>query len=154
MSLNGVGALTDQVASEPASVPEAAQASPSVEPKQVAMQEVTSVEQTAPKFTSSKMLGLRALVQMAAQEPVTITQVFEQAKAQDFASSEPPLAEVAKIDTLLQSGVNVDEVMVIAESGSLPVLAAPQSQVQLVRMVEDQGFRAIVSQVTRKLRFF
>ena len=122
------------------------------EAKEVATQEMTTAEHMVQKFTSAQVVGLRALLQMAAQESLMVTEVFEQSKVQELGPHEPPVEEFAKIDTLLKSGVTVDELMVIAEAGELPVLAAAETQVALVRLVEDQGFRAIASQVHLHIR--
>ena len=118
--------------------------------KQVASQQVTTVQQTAHKFTSSQVVGLRALLQMAVQESMCVAEVFQQANVQDFGAHPLPVQELARVDTLLRSGVTVDEILVSAVAESLPVLTAPETQMAMVRLVEEQGFRAIATQVVLK----
>lgn len=115
--------------------------------KHVAMKQITSPEHAAQKFTSPQVVGLRALLQMAVQESLSVTQVFDQSGTYDFGPGEAPFAEFARIDRMLKSGITVDEIITTASTASLPILTAPETQVALVRLVEDQGFHAVATQV-------
>jgi hypothetical protein len=68
-------------------------------------------------------------------------------RVQEFPPDQAPFQEFVNIDTMLKSGVKVDQIVALGSTGNLPVLTAPETQKALVRIVEDHGSRAIVREV-------
>ena len=99
---------------------------------------------------STQSIGLRALIQIAIQKSVNVSEVVTMDKVKELLPSQVPDEEFIKIDALLKSGVTVDEIIAVGATGNLPVLTAPESQNALVRLVEEQGFKAVVRQVKYK----
>jgi hypothetical protein len=107
----------------------------------------TNVQEGIDKFITTQALGLRALLEMSERQSLSVTQVVTESKATEFAPDKAPFQEFLKIESLLKSGVTVDQIITLGATGNLPVLSSPETQIALVRLVEDQGFKAIVRQV-------
>ena len=105
------------------------------------------VDESMEKFISTQSIGLRALIQVAIQKSVNVSEVAPLDKVKELLPSQSPDEEFLKIDTLLKSGVTVDEIIAVGGTGNLPLLTAPEAQNALVRLVEEQGFQAVVRQV-------
>jgi hypothetical protein len=105
------------------------------------------IDESIERFMSTQSIGLRALIQIAIQKSVSVSEVITMDKVKELLPSQVPDKEFLKIDALLKSGVTVDEIIAVGATGNLPVLTAPESQNALVRLVEDQGFKAVVRQV-------
>ena len=84
---------------------------------------------------------------MSERQSLSVTQVVAESKATEFGPDKVPFQEFVKIESLLKSGVTVDQIITLGASGNLPLLSSPETQIALVRLVEDKGFRAIVRQV-------
>ncbi len=110
----------------------------------------STAEESLEKFITNQSIGLRALLQLAVQESVDVSEVAALDKAREFLPGQPPFEEFLKVDTMLKSGVNVDQIVALGTTGNLPVLTSPESQQPLMRIVEDQGFRAIAREVMVK----
>lgn len=105
------------------------------------------VEEGMKKFVATQAIGLRALLEMTSRESLSVTEVVAHDKAQEFLPDQAPFQEFVQIENMLKSGVTVDQIVTLGAIGNLPVLTAPETQKALVRLVEDQGFRAVVLQV-------
>jgi hypothetical protein len=105
------------------------------------------IEEGLSKFVESQALGLKALLEMTERKSLNVTEVVAQDKAKEFVPDEAPFKEFIQIETMLKSGVTVDQIVTLGALGNLPTLTAPETQKALVRLVEDQGFRAVVLQV-------
>ena len=90
---------------------------------------------------------MRALLEMSERQSLSVTQVVAESKATEFGPDKAPFQEFLKIESLLKSGVTVDQIITLGATGNLPMLSSPETQIALVRLVEDQGFKAIVRQV-------
>ncbi len=99
------------------------------------------------KFVADQAIGLRALLEMTERESLSITQVVTEDKAKEFVPTEAPFKEFVQVESMLKSGVTVDQIVTLGATGNLPILTAPDTQKALVRLVEDQGFKAVVLQV-------
>ena len=99
------------------------------------------------KFVADQAIGLRALLEMTERESLSITQVVAEDKAKEFIPTEAPFKEFVQVESMLKSGVTVDQIVTLGAIGNLPILTAPETQKALVRLVEDQGFKAVVLQV-------
>ena len=106
-----------------------------------------TVDESMDKFISTQAIGLRALLQVATQKAVNVSEVATVDKTQELFPNNPPTEEFLKIDTLFKSGVSIEEIVTMGATGNLPVLTAPESQKALVRLMEEHGFRATVRQV-------
>ena len=106
-----------------------------------------TVDENMDKFISTQAIGLRALLQVVTQKSVSITEVATVYKTQELFANNPPTEEFIKIDSMFKSGVSIEEIMLMGATGNLPILTAPETQKALVRLVEEQGFRAAVRQV-------
>ena len=106
-----------------------------------------TVEESMDKFISSQAIGLRALLQVATQKAVNVIEVATIDKTQELFPNNPPTEEFLKIDNLFKSGVTIEEIITMGATGNLPILTAPETQKALVRLIEEQGFRATVRQV-------
>ena len=84
---------------------------------------------------------------MTERESLSITQVVAEDKAKEFIPTEAPFKEFVQVESMLKSGVTVDQIVTLGAIGNLPILTAPETQKALVRLVEDQGFKAVVLQV-------
>jgi len=115
--------------------------------------EKQTTEEKVDKFIAKQSIGLRSLMQMAVQESLNVTDVVPQDIAQEFSPGPAPFKEFANIDTMLKSGITVDQIVTHGVTGNLPRLTAPESQTSLVRLVEDQGFHAVTRQVRINLYF-
>lgn len=105
------------------------------------------IEEGINKFVENQAIGLKALLEMTERKSLNVTEVVAQDKAKEFAPDEAPFKEFVQIETMLKSGVTVDQIVALGAIGNLPTLTAPETQKALVRLVEDQGFRAVVLQV-------
>jgi len=115
--------------------------------------EIKTTDEKVDRFIAKQSIGLRALVQMAVQESLNVTDVVPEDKAQDFNPGPAPFKEFSNIDMMLKSGITVDQIVTLGVAGHLPKLTAPESQTSLVRLVEDQGFTAVTRQVRNDLYF-
>jgi hypothetical protein len=106
-----------------------------------------TVEESMDKFISSQAIGLRALLQVATQKAVNVIEVATIDKTQELFPNNSPTEEFLKIDNLFKSGVTIEEIITMGATGNLPILTAPETQKALVRLIEEQGFRATVRQV-------
>lgn len=114
--------------------------------KKVAKTTLEVVDEGMTKFIEKQTIGLRALIQMANDESLSITQVVAQDKAKEL-DQENLVEEFGKVDSLLQSGITVDQIVTMGTTGDLAVLSAPETQTALVQLVEKQGFKAITREV-------
>ena len=119
--------------------------------KKATVKQETSVEEGLGRFISSQAIGLRALLEMTERESLNVTQVVAEDKAKEFSAGQAPFEELAQVETMLRSGVTVDQIVTLGATGSLPVLTAPETQTALVRLVEDQGYRAVVRKVNKNV---
>lgn len=110
-----------------------------------------TVEERIDKFVTEQAIGLRALIQLAVQESVNVSEMATLDRAQEFQQGQEPFQEFLKVDTLLKSGVSVDQIVTLGSTGNLPMLTAPETQSALVRIVEDHGCRAITREVIQLL---
>lgn len=86
--------------------------------------------------------GVKAYVRMAQEENVNIEEVIEKANL------EPKLKEeVAKIGMMVKHGVMAQDVITLMETGEFPQLMREEAQAQLMTVVEEFGFKALVTQV-------
>ncbi len=85
---------------------------------------------------------------MAEREALNVTEVVTQDKSQEFAPGKPSFQEVVQIESMLRSGVTVDQIVTLGATGSLPALTAPELQNALIRLVEEKGSKAIIRQVS------
>lgn len=115
--------------------------------------EVDTTDEKVDRFIAKQSVGLRALMQMAVQESLNVTDVISQDMVQEFIPGPAPFKEFVNIDTMLKSGITVDQIATLGVTGNLPKLTAPESQTSLVRLVEDQGFTAVTRQVRNDLYF-
>lgn len=109
------------------------------------------IEEGLNKFVENQAIGLKALLQMTERKSLNVTEVVTQDKANEFSPDQAPFKEFLQIETMLKSGVTVDQIVTLGSIGSLPTLTAPETQKALVRLVEDQGFKAVVLQVGKLL---
>jgi len=107
-----------------------------------------TAEESMEKFITTQAIGLKALLEMAVQESVSVSEVATLDKAQEFLPSQAPFQEFLNIDTMLKSGVNVDQIVTFNAVGNIPVLTAPETQMALARIVEDYGHVAITREVS------
>lgn len=107
-----------------------------------------TVDERIEKFVTNQAIGLRALIQLAVQESVNVSEMATLDRVQEFQPGQAPFQEFLKVDTMLKSGVNVDQIVILGSTGNLPVLTAPDTQQALVRIVEDYGGRAITREVS------
>ena len=114
--------------------------------KKVAKTTVQVVDEGMTKFIEKQTIGLRALIQMANQESLSIAEVVAQHGTKEL-DQENLDVETAKVDSLLQAGITVDQIVTMGTTGDLTVLNAPESQTALVQLVEKQGHKAITRQV-------
>lgn len=121
--------------------------------KKAAVRKETTVEEGIGRFVSSQAIGLRALLEMAEREALNVTEVVAQDKSQEFAPGKPSFQEVVQIESMLRSGVTVDQIVTLGATGSLPALTAPELQNALIRLVEDKGSKAIIRQVIYLYKF-
>lgn len=115
--------------------------------KTAKVQQEMVVQEGLNKFVASQAIGLRALLEMTERKSLNVTEVVTQAKAQEFIPAEAPFQEFVQVESMLKSGVTVDQIVTLGATGNLPILTAPDTQKALVRLVEDQGFKAVVLQV-------
>ena len=107
-----------------------------------------TVEERIDKFVTNQSIGLKALVQLSVQESISVSEMATlDSGLQEFQPGQAPYQEFLKVDTMLKSGVNVDQIVTLGSTGNLPVLTAPETQKALVRIVEEQGGRAITREV-------
>ncbi len=106
-----------------------------------------TVDERIDKFMTNQSIGLRALIQLSVQESVNVSEMATLDRAQEFQQESAPFQEFLKVDTMLKSGVNVDQIVTLGSTGNLPMLTAPETQKALVRIVEDHGGRAITREV-------
>lgn len=116
--------------------------------KKATVKRQMTVDEKIDKFVAQQAIGLRALLEMSERESLHVTEVVAQDKAQEFQADQPPFQEFVKIENMLRSGVTVDQIVTMGATGNMPVLTAPESQTALVRLVEDQGFHAVVRQAS------
>lgn len=86
--------------------------------------------------------GVKAYVRMAQEESVSIEEVVQKARL------EPKLKEeMAKIGMMVKHGVMAQDVLTLMETGEFPQLMREEAQAELMTVVEEFGFRALVNQV-------
>ena len=108
-----------------------------------------TVEEKLETFVTNQAIGLRALVEVAAQQSVSVTEVAPVEKIQEILP-EAPIEEFGKVDTMLKAGVGVDQIIALATTSPLTVLTAPETQKALVRIVEEHGHQAVAREVIVK----
>lgn len=108
-----------------------------------------SVEEKLETFIINQAIGLRALVEVAAQQSVSVREVAPVEKIQEI-MPEAPIEEFGKVDTMLNAGVGVDQIIALATTSPLTVLTAPETQKALVRIVEEHGHQAVAREVIVK----
>lgn len=106
-----------------------------------------TVEERLDKFVTEQSIGLRALIDLSVQQSINVSEMATLDRVQEFQPGEVPFQEFVNIDTMLRSGVKVDQIVALGSTGNLPVLTAPETQKALVRIVEEHGSRAIVREV-------
>lgn len=109
-----------------------------------------TVEERLETFITSQSIGLRALLDMTVQESLDVVEVAALDKAQEFLPGQPHFEEFLKVDTMLKSGVNVDQIIALGSTGNLPVLTAPETQQALMKIVDEYGFQAVAREVMVK----
>lgn len=119
--------------------------------KKATMKQETTVEEGIGKFIASQAIGLRALLEMTERQSLSVTEVVAQGRVKEFAPGRAPFEEFVQVEDMLRSGITVDQIATLGATGNLPMLTAPETQIALVRLVENYGFRAIVRQVLLKL---
>ena len=86
--------------------------------------------------------GLKAYVRMAQEESVNIEEVVQKVKL------EPKLKEeMAKIGMMVKHGVIAQDVLTLMETGEFPQLMREEAQAELMTVVEEFGFKALINQV-------
>lgn len=108
-----------------------------------------TVEEKYETFVTQQAIGLRALVEVAAQQSVSVTEVVPAEKLHEMLP-EAPIEEFGKVDTMLRAGVGVDQIIALATTSPLTVITAPASQKALVRIVEEHGHQAVAREVMVK----
>ena len=86
--------------------------------------------------------GVQAYVKMAKDEKINIEEV-----AQKVTCSEKMKEEIVKIGSLVKHGVIEEDVLTLMETGEFPMLMKVEAQAQLLNVVEEFGFRALVNEV-------
>lgn len=93
-------------------------------------------------FTPEMVPGVQAYVRMAQEENVNIDEVVTKTVL------EPKLKEeVAKIGMMVKHGVLAQDVITLMEAGEFPQLMKFEAQAQLLNVVEEFGFKALVNEV-------
>lgn len=93
-------------------------------------------------FTPEMVPGVKAYMRMAQEESVNIEEVVQKANL------EPKLKEeVAKIGMMVKHGVMAQDVITLMEAGEFPQLMKQEAQAELLNVVEEFGFKALVNQV-------
>lgn len=110
------------------------------------------IEESLNKFVENQAIGLKALLEMTERKSLNVTEVVTQDKANEFSQNQAPFKEFLQIETMLKSGITVDQIVTLGSIGNLPTLTAPETQKALVRLVEDQGFKAVVLQVSYTIK--
>lgn len=108
-----------------------------------------TAEESMDKFITTQAIGLKALLDMAVQESVSVSEVAAMDKVQEFLPNQAPFQEFLNIDTMLKSGINVNQIVTFNTVGNIPVVTAPETQMALARIVEDYGYTAITREVSR-----
>lgn len=93
-------------------------------------------------FVPEMVPGVKAYVRMAQEENVSIEEVVEKAKL------EPKVKEeMAKIGMMVKHGVMAQDVLTLMEAGEFPQLMREEAQAELLTVVEEFGFRALINEV-------
>nr|XP_027208044.1 uncharacterized protein LOC113801806 [Penaeus vannamei] len=93
-------------------------------------------------FTPEMVPGVQAYIRMAQEEKVNIEEVVQKT------ALEPKLKEeVAKIGMMVKHGVMAQDVITLMEAGEFPQLMKLEAQAQLLNVVEEFGFKALVNEV-------
>lgn len=87
--------------------------------------------------------GLKAYVQMAQEESVNIEEVVEKSNMKMEVKK-----EMARVGMMVKQGILAEEVLTLLEAGDFPQLMKMEAQAQLLNVVEEYGFKAIVNKVT------
>ncbi|KAG7174096.1 Titin-like 22 [Homarus americanus] len=93
-------------------------------------------------FTSEMVPGVKAIMRMAQEDQVNIEEVVQKANLEHKLKE-----EVAKIGMMVKHGVLAQDVITLMEAGEFPLLMREEAQAQLLTVVEDFGFKALVNQV-------
>ena len=113
--------------------------------------EMQTTEEKVDKFISTQSIGLRSLLKMAVQESLNTTDIVSQTKTEEVVSGPAPFQDCVKIDTMLKSGVTVEQITDLDVTDSLQILTSPESQTVLVQMVQDRGCTAVTRQVRKTI---
>ncbi|KAK7082946.1 hypothetical protein SK128_021397 [Halocaridina rubra] len=105
------------------------------------------VEQAIQK--TDKTIGVKAFMRMLQKADVNVEELITEQfpKELDASVKEPVAQEMAKVSVMLKEGVQAEEIMSMVETGQLPSLQQPETQMPLVNVVKEQGHSALVCQV-------
>ena len=87
--------------------------------------------------------GMKAYVEMAVEKSVNITEVVNRSRLQKQAKQ-----EMQKVGTMIKEGIQSQEVFNMLEHGDFPHLMKEEVQLELLDVVDDCGYKAIVNSVT------
>ncbi|KAF2361288.1 hypothetical protein FHG87_007955 [Trinorchestia longiramus] len=97
---------------------------------------------------SEKAIGAKAFVKMMEEAKVDIQEIISETLPKEFGpEDQKPLEEVQKVSLMIKEGVQAEEIIDMMEANQLPALKKPESQAPLLKVVEQQGQRALVCQV-------
>lgn len=108
---------------------------------------VEQVQQAVQK--TEKSIGVKSFMRMMKEANVNVEEIITEQFAKEFAPEvrEPVTQEMAKVSVMLKEGVQAEEIMSMVETGQLPALRKPETQIPLINVVEEQGHSAIICQV-------
>lgn len=93
-------------------------------------------------FAPEMVPGVKAYVRMAQEESISIEEVVQKAKL------EPKVKEeMAKIGMMVKHGVMAQDVLTLMEAGEFPQLMREEAQAELLTVIEEFGFRALINEV-------
>ncbi|MCL4124734.1 UNVERIFIED_CONTAM: hypothetical protein GTU68_027030 [Idotea baltica] len=104
------------------------------------LEKATEKSVTVKTFTTDMAPAAKAVIKMAKEELV-------EEKVQKSEMKEVLKEEMVKIVNLLKHGVVEEEVLLMMEAGEFPNLIRDENQANILNVVEDFGFTAIVNRV-------
>lgn len=97
---------------------------------------------------SEKAIGAKAFVKMMKEAKVNIEEIMSESLPKEFGPEDKaPIEEVAKVSVMMKEGIQAEEIIHMMETNQLPSLKKPESQAPLLKVVEQQGQKALVCQV-------
>ena len=96
---------------------------------------------------TDKAIGAKAFVKMMKHAKVNLDEVLSENLAKEFGDVTEPVKEVARVSMMMKEGVQAEEIIEMMETNQLPELKKPESQAPLLKVIEQQGQTALVSEV-------